>query len=779
MDLARIKRVWARPQRVAAGLVAVLVGAVGFLPLFGGPGYEHALATGLIVPSAAAIATALDLSRPRGRDPDEEWHSPLAGVGRGVVSGLALAAVAFVTAILHAVLRVGFCDFRGGAITFGLTAAIGAVLGGVWGACVAEIARGTKRRRTTAIVLAMGLPLASALVSVWRFYSSPMIFAFDPFVGYFSGTLYDTVIDPGLPLLTYRLGSVCTLGAVALFASVLMRADDGALRAMYVGNRPDVLARLLLSATFALASLSVLAYGSELGHWHTSPEIAKELGGVRSGPRCTVIFPQSERPDAADLLLSDCEQEIASVEARLGARGPDRITAFFFRDSAEKKRFMGAADTYIAKPWRKEVYLQVMGYPHPVLGHEIAHVVAGSFGRGPFRIAGEAGGLWPNPGLIEGVAVAASPDDEDLTGMQWARAMMALKILPPMGRIFSVGFLGESAAKSYTLAGTFVRWVMDRYGASAVRAWYAGTSIEEVTHKGWSALDAEFRADVAKLELSPEVEAIAKARFGRPSVFGRTCPHVIDQLRHEADQCRDQNQIDRATELYTAVLERDAHDLPARYGRANLALRYGDAARGRHELLALVDDEATPRNWRDRSEEALADGDLLDAKYAEAEARYQRLAGRTIDEDAARTLEVKALAAVDPHARPAVVALLLGSQHRAADIVVAALELGEWSEATRAPLAGYLIGKNLTQRGWYVLASAYLDRVLEVGAPTARIGRETLRQRAVCACALHDTKAVALLRQKVQAPAGPFGANAGGRRDSVLRLLDRCEPALP
>src|SRR5690606_14621288 len=121
---------------------------------------------------------------------------------------------------------------------------------------------------------------------------------------------------------------------------------------------------------------------------------------------------------------------VRAVEATLGARGPARIRAFFFRDEHDKKRLMGAAHTYVAKPWREEVYLQVAPYPHPVLGHELAHVIAGSFGRGPFRIAGAAGGWLPNPGLIEGVAVAASPHDDDLTDAQWARAMMQIGILP-------------------------------------------------------------------------------------------------------------------------------------------------------------------------------------------------------------------------------------------------------------------------------------------------------------------------------------------------------------
>jgi len=119
---------------------------------------------------------------------------------------------------------------------------------------------------------------------------------------------------------------------------------------------------------------------------------------------------------------------------------------------------MGAADTLIAKPWRREVYVQLAAYPHPVLGHELAHVVAGSFGRGPFRIAGSLGGLWPDPGLIEGWRFAASPDDDELSDTQWVHAMLELGSVPPIRQVFSLGFLGVAASKSYTLAGSFVRF---------------------------------------------------------------------------------------------------------------------------------------------------------------------------------------------------------------------------------------------------------------------------------------------------------------------------------
>ena len=53
-----------RSRPAILGLVVALLGlgAVGFLPLFGGPGYESALAAGIILPFAVAITTALEIS---------------------------------------------------------------------------------------------------------------------------------------------------------------------------------------------------------------------------------------------------------------------------------------------------------------------------------------------------------------------------------------------------------------------------------------------------------------------------------------------------------------------------------------------------------------------------------------------------------------------------------------------------------------------------------------------------------------------------------------------
>ena len=705
---------------IGLGVVVVHGVGVGFLPLFGGVGYEHDIAAGLVCPSVAAVAVARDLSR----RPLDASRSPAAHAVSGIVFGLLLAMASLGVALLHG-LRVRSCDPFGGIWVYVLTAGIGMVMGGAWGAVVAEVARGKRRPRLVAVALGIGLPLASALFSLGRFIRSPMIFAYDPFVGFFSGTLYDTVVDAGPPLVTYRLASLSTLTAFVTFASLLARNDRGSLR-IAPRDQPFFRERVVLVLVTTFASVWVTANGASYGHYQSRESILAALGGRLDGERCDVAFPSSLTPDEARLLRKDCEDDIRMVEARLGAKGPPKITAFFFRDAGEKRRLMGAEYTYIAKPWREEVYLQMDRYPHPVLGHELAHVVAGSFGSGPFRVAGSMGGLVPNPGLIEGVAVAASPDDDDVTDLAWAKTMMDLGILPPMRRIFSLGFLGEASAKSYTLAGAFVTWVLDTYGADKVRGWYHGAPLETLLGEPWDAIEGKFKDALGKVVVAREASAVAKARFDRPSVFGRRCPHVVDSLRRKADGCRDARQVDEAIAGYRAVLREDPRDPSAKVSLAYVERRYRDRQKGRAALEAFENDSEMPKPYRDRASEALADSDFLDGLFAEAEARYARLAASVLDEDQARTFEVKAITARRADVRGPVGLFLMGERDRAPDPFVGGVALGRALATTPDdPLLLYLVGRNALQRGHTASGIAHLERALATGKlPSARLARE-------------------------------------------------------
>ncbi|WP_437302142.1 hypothetical protein [Sorangium sp. So ce388] len=770
--------------RIGAALVAIAMALVGFLPLFDGPGYESALAAGLLVPGAAAIATALDVAAHR--------PPPVEAFRRGIANGALLALVAFATTLAHG-LRAGFCDALGGSAHFALGPGLGAALGGAWGAVAGELAAGIRRdegsppppawrRRLVAVLAALAAPLASAGVSAVRFYTSPIVFAYDPFVGFFSGTLYDTIVDAS-GLLTYRAGTLATLFAASVLAQHLVHDASGRVSFQPQG-RPGL---LLLGAASAALSAGTLVEGARLGHFQTSESIAAELGALSRGQRCEVVYPRGMREADVQRFVRECDAHIEAGERWLGAPAevagqPLRIRAYLFESAAQKGALMGASRTYVAKPWRREVYLQAAGYPHPTLGHEIMHVLAGAFARGPFKIAGRLGGWLPDPGLIEGIAVAGSPREaEDLSPRGWAKAMKDLGILPPLSRLFALGFLAENSSTAYTVSGAFVGHVRETYGPAAVRAWYGGKPLPEITGASWGDMERAWHADLDALSLPDAARAQAKARFDRPAVFQRRCPHVVDECTQKAEQLRARGDLEGAIAEYRRVLALDQSPA-ARVAIAETRLASDAPAsrsEGVRELEGIAGDAAIPRHLRDRAAERLGDVALAAGERERAARWYGEVAGRLVDEDRLRTLDVKIAAAHDDRARAAVVELLIGTRGGAPDRLRAAELLGAW--AAQAPgdgLPSYLLGRQYLNDGRFDEAADRLDRALAAHLPVQRVWIEAERLRLVVACGLDDVETARRMFAQYAAHDGAAGAGPAvseERRDAALRLLERCD----
>lgn len=749
---------------MAGTTVAVVLGAVGFLPLFGGPGYESSLASGLVAPAAAAVATAIDAA--------ERRAAPLEGIVRGVCSGAFMAAIALAIATIHGV-RAGMCDPLGGIVFFLITAGVGSLLGGVWGAVAGEaVAQAFPggRHRALCAALACAGPLAGIGISLLRFYASPIIFAFDPFFGYFSGTLYDTAIDLPNEICTYRAGSAAVLVGAVLVAAAMQRKVGGRLFVARPRDNPRAFACLVSGSLLFGVQAAIAAEGSNLGHTQSARSLAAALGGRAFGDRCDIVYPDVLTEGQANLLVRDCEEQLTTDEAQLGARLRGRITVYEFSDAAQKRKLMGAGSTSIAKPWRREVYVQLAAYPHPVLGHEIAHVVAGTFARGLFRIGGA---MLPNPGLIEGVAMVASPDDDALTDVQWARAMLVSDLLPSSHELFSLGFLSLSAQRSYTAAAAFVQWVEIRWGLSALHRWYAGASIESLTGSSFEALDRDFRSWLQMQAPSPEADRYAQAAFARPSVWQRKCPHWVDSLVEAGIRCRDSHRWEQSEKCFAQAVAVDPGDWDARLDLALVAKSRGEPD-AEERLTEIYTGKTTPQTTRDRAEEALADAALVRGDDAAARQIYLSIAARTPNEDLARTLEVKALSVESELARRAITDLLLDPDHRPNDPWIGALSLGRWEGATESPLAQYLVGRNLMLHESWARAADHLDRAMSSEAPTNLIGRELVRDRAICACVSNDRQAIDRIEQLLHSDASPYARPGDGRKEWVLRLLDRC-----
>jgi tetratricopeptide (TPR) repeat protein len=581
----------------------------------------------------------------------------------------------------------------------------------------------------------------------------------------FSGPLYDTVIDATDRLLAYRLGTLFTLLAAGVFLWHFRREGSGfALRGR---GRPGV---ALAGVCAAICSLALNLMGSRFGHWSTTQSIEKELERTASGKRCDVRYSPNVLEREALLTLRDCDAHVEELERWFDTQAPPRITVYLFENDQQKGRLMGASGTLIAKPWRHEIYIQQARYPHPVLRHELAHVVAGSFGQGPFRVSGPLGGWIPDPGRIEGVATAAAPDDSELTDQEWARAMLELQILPSLGNIFRLSFLGENSSKAYTVAGAFLSWLHEKHGAKAVRGWYGGKELQALTGKNLEALEADWLKDLQALPFPKTALETARARFDRPAIFGRKCPRIVDRYLAEANGAFGRGDVLGARRWFEKALALDDRHVGARLGLANCAVRAGDDAEARRRWAEVAGDQKLHRLLRLMAVEQIGDLDLALGDLPKARREYAEVAAALVDEDQLRTLDVKSNPGSN-EGRQAIASLLVGDPRLGRDFGEAAARIGRWSAAEpENGLPPYLLGRNFYNGGRYEEAKNWLDRALERKMESERVRAETLRVRLVLACVLGETARVpVLLDQYLATQSLPQG-----KRDAAQRLATRC-----
>ncbi|MBM4358367.1 MAG: hypothetical protein FJ096_09690 [Deltaproteobacteria bacterium] len=713
------RRRWSRlvlePLPRGTALVGLFVFGVGWASPLARPGYELGLVTGLVAPSIVAVHAALD-ARARA-------EAPFEALRRSLAFGALAALAALVPAVLHGA-RAGFCDPLEGGLLFALGPLAGLVLASAWGlvaSWLVERLLGRGAGRSRFVVGALLGPIGSLLVGLAAFHATPMVFAYDPFVGFFSGSLYDTILSTE-GLRSYRLASLATLVSLGVLAVHLERRD-GVLSLAW-RSRPGLTA---LGVATAVASATSVAYGPVSGHWHTAGTIERALGASTVGALCRVVHEPGLREEAR-LLARECDAHARELAAELGIERPASVVAFLFQSAEQRRFYTGAHHTSIAKPWRSEIYLESEGFPHPVLRHELAHALGASLARGPFRVAGRLGGWFPDPGLIEGFAEWLAPRDDELSGDEWAAAMRRLGILPRLDGLFGIGFLLGGSSASYTTAGSFVRHVRERFGVDAVRRWYGGETLEVATGASLDTLERSWWERLDAVALGENVLREARLRFERPGVLGRRCPHAVDRMLAEATP-REASDPEQALTLYRAVLALDPGSARALFGVPACEDRAGRVEVAVERLVELTSHAALPEAARTTAVERLGDLALRAGRHDEAVARYREVESRVLAEDRLRTLELKARYAGDPLGRGALLALLIGDGVDAPNPIEAMDRIGAWHAARPEDgVPSYLLGRQLVHARRFRAASVRLDEALARPLP-ARVEAEALRLR--------------------------------------------------
>jgi hypothetical protein len=738
-----------RTKLVAAATPAATL-ALGLNPLTDHVGYGACLVLALLGSlSGAALGAGLPVAL-RARD---ERVSPGALVAAVSLAGLGPVVVALSLLLVRA-LVVPPCAPGHGALAALLVALPGPLLASLLGASLGA----SLPRRGAAAAIALALVPTFVVWSLARFYTSPTIFAYDPFYGFFPGAIYDEDVPLGATLLSYRAG---TAGWILAALSLLHAGWEGAAL-----SRTAWRSRGRWCATMALgvvAGLGVFFAGPALGHRHSARDLEEALGASAWSARCVVRHDRSIPPRQARLTAADCDVRVAQLEGFYGVRAPRRITVFLFADAAQKQALMGAAHTYIAKPWRAEVYLQHAPFPHPVLKHELAHAVAGAMAPGPFQVTAR-GRLLPVPGLIEGAAVAAAWEgDGDATPHEWSRAMLEAGITPRVASLNSLSFFASGSSTAYTAAGSFCRWLHDAHGAARFRAVYASGDFSAVYGRDLATLERAWHAYLRTVPVDAAVVARARARFFRGSIFGRRCPFDLEALERRALEDLAASSLAAAEQGFRSLLRQDPSSLRARVALAVTLARRGDDA----GAVGLVDETARVAGpaAAQRVRTALADALWRWGDPAAARRAMEALDPRLMGDDEARTHALKRAALAQGGAFARVLQTLLVGERELDPSPAAALALAARSEL-QSPDLRYLVARQLVQHERFADAVALLGGE---GLRDARVRAEALRLRGVALFHLRrwdeSASAFAALRDDPTRPTGT--------RDEAADWVDR------
>ncbi len=403
-------------------------------------------------------------------------------------------------------------------------------------------------------------------------YFTPAIFSYNFFYGFFPGLTYDEALAPTLTLLLFRL---VTLGLAALFAWLGYLLVTRGSPAYTVRKKGGLLLRLLwdpgrrlLTSLIVAALVLCYIFRCHLGFESTAGYIQSQLGERFESEHFVIVYAKgSYSPEEIQRIAADHEFRLWQIMRTFALLHQSTISSYIYPTGEVKARLIGTATTNIAKPWRNELHTTKQSL-EGTLKHELVHVVAGRFGLPIIRANFSTG-------LVEGLAMAVEWDWGNRTLHQYAAAMRRFNVEPDIkGLMTFAGFASSSSSVSYVLAGSFCRYLIDRYGIRLMVQLYGSGDYRRAYGRTLDALIAEWHGFLDRIPVPESDRGVVDVLFRRPAIFGKVCARVIGQRNIHAASAFGRRDYATAEQLYSQSYE-EGRGYEALSGLLASALRAG------------------------------------------------------------------------------------------------------------------------------------------------------------------------------------------------------------
>ncbi|MCZ6678146.1 MAG: hypothetical protein O7E52_12935 [Candidatus Poribacteria bacterium] len=706
-------------------VLALLAAVLANIPLFNLLAFEFCAVLAIGISFAGAHVAVMEVQRLRARAQSAKG-SPAQIVNmlfwRAFGGNLALLIAPLIIILLNA-FRVKNCDFSEGFTFFLLLPVV---------SCAYATAAGAffglwLKRRWTAYLAYLAYIFATLLLLAYNLIFHPPVFGYHATFGYFPGPIYDERIAISGTLLIAR-GTTLLLAwmflSLAINTLVVERRTPLPLtldwRKLYrfKPRYDDLNHRIRLVVLVAIFALIYLFRG-DLGLRPTRDYIEHRLGGLEETEHFKIYYEKGSRVEREiEWIARDHEFRYAQLIRYFEMQPTRKVQSYIYTSPEQKKRLIGARGTSIEDPLGYGFHINYEDFPHPVMKHELAHALTADW-HPILKVSLKLG-------LHEGIAVAADWEEGKLTAHQWSKAMRQLGLAPTMRQIMGLGFWAQSSSRSYTLAGSFVRFLVHTDGIEKFRRVFPTGNFDTVYDKSLANLAQEWEAFLEEIPLTAVDLTIAEHRFKRPSIFQKPCAHEVAALSAKAWAAYRRSHFSMANRLFEQIYAFDP-----RNPRNLRGLMFGHYQMGNYPSTLewgaeiIADPKASVRQV---AEAKNVEGDVYwqQGNRAEAQSRYQGVfalhASDSLDREVQAKLATLGLDFTDVEDKIKRVLIDQSSRRLKMTLLHEVInELPTWG------LGYYLIGRQLYFDQEYAASNRYLLKAAALGLPHRNLDLENMR----------------------------------------------------
>jgi len=352
-----------------------------------------------------------------------------------------------------------------------------------------------------------GLWILLTLGFLPELYFNPQIYFYNPVFAYFPGVMYDLNIEISQTLVLYR--SLNIIFSVCLIIILILKYNS------------SKTSKLIIITTVIIINLMFGIVKNNLGFSTTTTKIENNLKGYLETEHFKIIYPQKISDNEKKILILNHEFYYGKIKKILNSEPDKKITSFLFTTGARKKELFGSGNADVAKVWLNQIYLNYDNYNNS-LKHEIAHIFSGKFAKGIFKFPANY-----NPALLEGFAMAIENnyDDFDIDYLAFLAYKNNYKI--SLQKLFSnFSFFTNTTSLSYIFAGSFIKYLSDKYGWKKTKQLYSVGDFKKVYHKSIGTLGKEYYNYLNKLNFTNNKNR-AKLYFGHLPLIKKICAHAV------------------------------------------------------------------------------------------------------------------------------------------------------------------------------------------------------------------------------------------------------------